>query len=308
MRKVTVVGAGNVGAQAAFCLSEMEMADVVLIDIVEGMPQGKALDMFEGTPVRGVDCKLTGTNDWAAMAGSAAVVVTAGLARKPGMSRSDLLAKNAEIIGGIADQIRTHAPEAFVIVVTNPLDAMTYLTFRRTGFPAQKVMGMAGVLDSTRFRSFIAMELGVSVLDVQAMVLGGHGDSMVPLTRYANVAGVPVSQLIPKERLEAIVQRTRDGGAEIVALLKSGSAYYAPGASAAQMVEAILKDRRRILPVSAYLDGAYGMKGIYIGVPVRLGARGVEEIIELDLNPEEKEALRLSGDGVTSLIRELNIA
>ncbi len=308
MRKVTVVGAGNVGSQAAFCLSEMEMADVVLVDIVEGLPQGKALDMFEGTPVRAVDCKIVGTNDWSAMAGSSAVVVTAGLARKPGMSRSDLLAKNAEIISGIAEQIRRHAPEAFVVVVTNPLDAMTYLMFRRTGFPANRVVGMAGVLDSTRFRSFIAMELGVSVLDVQAMVLGGHGDSMVPLTRYANVAGVPVTQLIAKDRLEAIVQRTRDGGAEIVALLKTGSAYYAPGASAAQMVEAILKDRRRILPASAYLDGAYGMRGIYLGVPVRLGAGGVEEVIELELNPEEREALRVSGDGVSSLIRELNLA
>jgi malate dehydrogenase len=307
MRKVTVVGGGNVGAMAAFCLSEMEVADVVLIDIVEGLPQGKALDMFEGTPVRGVDCRLTGSNDWSDMRGSDVVVVTAGLARKPGMSRTDLLLKNAEIIGGIAEKIRDLAPDAFVVVVTNPLDVMAYLTFKKTGFPSSRVMGMAGVLDSTRFRSFIAMELNVSAIDVQAMVLGGHGDSMVPLTRYANVAGVPVTQLIPKDRLDAIVQRTRDGGAEIVSLLKSGSAYYAPGESAAQMVEAILKDRRRILPVAAYLDGPYGMKGIYLGVPVRLGAGGVEQIIELELTAEESAALRASGDAVASSIRELGI-
>ncbi len=307
MRKVTVVGGGNVGAMAAFCLSEMEVADVVLIDIVEGLPQGKALDMFQGTPVRGVDCRLTGSNDWSDMRGSDVVVVTAGLARKPGMSRTDLLMKNAEIIGGIAERIRDLAPNAFVVVVTNPLDVMTYLTFKKTGFPSNRVMGMAGVLDSTRFRSFIAMELNVSAIDVQAMVLGGHGDSMVPLTRYANVAGVPVTQLIPKDRLDAIVQRTRDGGAEIVSLLKSGSAYYAPGESAAQMVEAILKDRRRILPVAAYLDGQYGMKGIYIGVPVRLGAGGVEQVIELELTAEESAALRASGDAVASSIRELGI-
>lgn len=305
MRKVTVVGAGNVGAQAAFCVSEMEIADVVLLDIVEGLPQGKALDMFEGTPVRGVDCRLTGSNDWADMKDSDVVVVTAGLARKPGMSRTDLLMKNAEIIGDIALRIKDLAPKAFVVVVTNPLDVMTYLTFKKTGFTASRVMGMAGVLDSTRFRSFIARELNVSAIDVQAMVLGGHGDSMVPLTRYANVAGVPVTQLIPKERLDAIVQRTRDGGAEIVSLLKTGSAYYAPGESAAQMVEAILKDRRRILPVAAYLDGQYGLKDIYCGVPVRLGAGGVEQIIELELTAEESSALRASGEAVASSIKEL---
>jgi malate dehydrogenase len=307
MRKVTVVGGGNVGAMAAFCLSEMELADVVLIDIVEGLPQGKALDMFEGTPVRGIDCRITGSNDWADMKGSDVVVVTAGLARKPGMSRTDLLMKNAEIIGDIAVRIRDHAPNAFVVVVTNPLDVMTYLTFKKTGFPANRVMGMAGVLDSTRFRSFIAMELNVSAVDVQAMVLGGHGDSMVPLTRYANIAGVPVTQLISKDRLDAIVQRTRDGGAEIVSLLKTGSAYYAPGESAAQMVEAILKDRRRILPVAAYLDGQYGLRGIYCGVPVRLGAGGVEQIIELELTAEESAALRASGESVAASIKELGV-
>jgi len=306
MSKVTVVGGGNVGAMAAFCIGEMELADVVLIDVIEGMPQGKALDMFEGSPVRGVDFQMRGSNDWNDLAGSDVVVVTAGLARKPGMSRSDLQQKNAEIIAGIAEKIRDLAPGAIVVVVTNPLDVMTYLTFRKTGFAPNRVMGMAGVLDSTRFRSFIAMDLGVSVLDVQAMVLGGHGDSMVPLTRYANVAGVPVSQLIPQDRLDAIVQRTRDGGAEIVALLKQGSAYYAPGESAAQMVDAILKNRHRILAVSAHLDGAYGMRGIFLGVPVRLGREGVEQVIELELAPAESAALRASGDGVAAGIRELS--
>jgi malate dehydrogenase len=307
MRKVTVVGGGNVGSMCAFYLSEMEIADVVLVDIVEGMPQGKALDMFEGTPVRGVDCRLRGSNDWTDLKDSDVVVVTAGLARKPGMSRTDLLLKNAEIVGDIADRIRDLAPRAFVIMVTNPLDVMAHLAFKRTGFPSERVMGMAGVLDSTRFRSFIAMELDVSVLDVHAMVLGGHGDSMVPLTRYATVGGIPVTELIPAARLEEIVQRTRDGGAEIVALLKTGSAYYAPGASAAQMVEAILKDKRRILPVAAHLDGQYGMKDVYLGVPARLGKGGVERILEIDLQPEELAALRRSGDAVASSIAELKI-
>ncbi|MDM7916715.1 MAG: malate dehydrogenase [Candidatus Eisenbacteria bacterium] len=305
MSKVTVVGAGNVGASCASYLTEMEISEVVLVDIVEGLPQGKALDLFEGTPVRGFDCKVHGTNDWTEMRDSDVVVVTAGLARKPGMSRSDLQQKNAEIVGGIAERIRDLAPSAFVIMVTNPLDVMAYLTYRKTGFPAARVMGMAGVLDSTRFRSFLAMELGVSVLDVQAMVLGGHGDSMVPLTRFATVGGVPVTQLIPADRLEQIVRRTRDGGAEIVALLKQGSAFYAPGASAAQMVDAILKNRSRILPVAAYLDGQYGMRDLYLGVPARLGAGGVEQIVELDLTDEELAALRASGAAVTSSIREL---
>jgi malate dehydrogenase len=307
MSKVTVVGGGNVGAMTAFCIGEMELAEVVIIDVIEGMPQGKALDMFEGSPIRGVDFQMRGSNDWQDMAGSDVVVVTAGLARKPGMSRSDLQQKNAEIVADVAEKIRNLAPNAIVVIVTNPLDIMTCLTFRKTGFPANRVMGMAGVLDSTRFRSFLAMELGVSVLDVQAMVLGGHGDSMVPLTRYANVAGIPVSQLIPEDRLAQIVQRTRDGGAEIVALLKQGSAYYAPGESAAQMVDAILKNRRRVLPVSAHLDGAYGMRGIYLGVPVRLGRDGVEQVIELELTREEAGALRASGDAVAAGIRELNI-
>lgn len=307
MSKVTVVGGGNVGAMCAFYLTEMEIADIVLVDIIEGMPQGKALDMYEGTPVRGVDCKIKGTNDWGEMRESDVVVVTAGLARKPGMSRTDLLKANAEIVGGIADKIRELAPRSFIIMVTNPLDVMAYLAYRKTGFPASRVMGMAGVLDSIRFRSFIALELSTSVLDVQAMVLGGHGDSMVPLTRSATVSGIPVTDLIARDRLEQIVQRTRDGGAEIVSLLKTGSAYYAPAASAAQMVEALLKNKRRILPLAAYLDGQYGMKDIYLGVPARLGAGGVEQILDIRLEPEELAALRKSGEGVAASIKDLNL-
>jgi malate dehydrogenase len=305
MPKVTIVGGGNVGAMVASYVSEMEIAEVMLIDIIEGMPQGKALDLLEGTPVRGADCTVQGSNDWGAMRGSDVVVVTAGLARKPGMSRTDLLLKNAEIIGDVATKIRELAPEAIVVMVTNPLDVMAYLAFKKTGFPAKRVIGMAGVLDSTRFRSFLATEMAVSILDVQAMVLGGHGDSMVPLTRYASVGGIPVTELIPKDRLDAIVQRTRDGGAEIVALLKTGSAYFAPGASAAQMVDAILRDRRRILPVAAYLEGQYGMREIYLGVPVCLGRGGVESVLEIHLLPEEMTALQRSGEAVAASIREL---
>lgn len=307
MAKVTIVGGGNVGAMTALYVSEKEVADVVLLDVVDGMPQGKALDIFEGTPVRGVDTRIRGSNDFEELRGSDVVVITAGLARKPGMSRTDLLMKNAEIITSISEKTRIYAPHAFVVMVTNPLDVMSYLCYRRTGFPRNRVMGMAGVLDSTRFRSFIAMELNVSVTDVTAMVLGGHGDAMVPLTRFTNVGGIPVSELIPADRLEKMVQRTRDGGAEIVALLKSGSAYYAPAASAAQMVEAILKNKRRILPASVLLDGEYGFKGVFLGVPIKLGATGVEEIIEVTLTEDEKEALARSARGVEEAIKELNI-
>lgn len=307
MAKVTIVGGGNVGAMTALYVSEKEVADVVLLDVVEGLPQGKALDMFEGTPVRGVDTRIRGSNDFEELRGSDVVVVTAGLARKPGMSRTDLLLKNAEIITSISEKTRIYAPHAFVVMVTNPLDIMSYLAWRRTGFPRNRVMGMAGVLDSTRFRSFIAMELNVSVADVTAMVLGGHGDAMVPLTRFTNVGGIPVSELIPADRLEKMVQRTRDGGAEIVSLLKSGSAYYAPAASAAQMVEAILKNKRRILPASVLLDGEYGFKGVFLGVPIKLGATGVEEIIEVSLTEEERDALARSARGVEEAIKELNL-
>ena len=307
MAKVTIVGGGNVGAMTALYVSEKEVADVVLLDVVDGMPQGKALDIFEGTPVRGVDTRIRGSNDFEELRGSDVVVITAGLARKPGMSRTDLLMRNAEIITSISEKTRIYAPHAFVVMVTNPLDVMSYLCYRRTGFPRNRVMGMAGVLDSTRFRSFIAMELNVSVTDVTAMGLGGHGDAMVPLTRFTNVGGIPVSELIPADRLEKMVQRTREGGAEIVALLKSGSAYYAPAASAAQMVEAILKNKRRILPASVLLDGEYGFKGVFLGVPIKLGATGVEEIIEVTLTEDEKEALARSARGVEEAIKELNI-
>ena len=296
--KVTVVGAGQVGATTAQRIGEAELADVTLIDIVEGMAQGKALDLQEAAPVMGVDATFAGSNDLAASAGSEIVVVTAGLPRKPGMSRDDLLHKNAEIVGGIADSVARHAPDATVIVVSNPLDVMTWLTFRRTGFAKNRVMGMAGVLDSARFTAFLAMELRVSVKDIRAMVLGGHGDSMVPLTRYTTVGGVPVAELIAEDRLAEIVQRTRDGGAEIVGLLKVGGAFYAPAASIAAMVAAILRDEKRVLPACTLLEGEYGLEDVFLGVPVKLGEAGVEEVLELKLRPEELDALRASADKV----------
>ena len=295
---VAVVGAGQVGATTAQRIGEAALADVTLIDIVEGMPQGKSLDLREAAPVLGADAIFRGSNDLAAMKGSDLVVVTAGLPRKPGMSREDLLQKNAEIVGGVADAILRYAPGAFVIVVSNPLDVMTWLTWRRTRFPKNRVMGMAGLLDAARFSAFIAMELGVSVKDIRAMVLGGHGDMMVPLARFSTVAGVPVTELIPQKRLGEIVQRTRDGGAEIVSLLKTGSAFYAPSASAAAMAAAILRDEKRILPVCALLQGEYGLSDVFVGVPAKLGAGGVEAVIELKLVKEEMEALRRSAEMV----------
>ncbi len=304
-RKISIVGAGNVGASCALYVSEMELGDVTLIDIVEGVPQGKSLDLFEGSPVRGADARMTGSNSYDDLAGSNVVVVTAGFPRKPGMSRTDLLNKNAEIIGTVAEAIRTKAPDAFVIVVTNPLDVMTYYMWKKTGFPRERVMGMAGVLDSTRFRSFIAAELNVSVQDVMAMVLGGHGDAMVPLTSYATVGGMPVTQLIPEKRLAEIVDRTKNGGAEIVALLKTGSAYYAPASSAAQMVEAILKDKKRVIPVAAGLTGQYGLSDLYFGAPVVLGEKGVEKIFEVPLTASERAALEKSAQEVKAAIAEL---
>lgn len=296
--RVTVVGAGNVGATTAQRIAEAGLADVVLVDIVEGMPQGKALDLQETLPVLGADATLTGSNDLAAMAGSDLVVVTAGLPRKPGMTREDLLQKNSDIVGGIADAIARHAPHATVIVVSNPLDVMTWLTWRKTKFPKNRVMGMAGVLDSARFSAFLAMELGVSIKDIRAMVLGGHGDMMVPLPRFSTVAGVPVTELIPAKRLEEIVKRTRDGGAEIVALLKTGSAFYAPSASAVAMVAAILRDEKRILPVCALLEGEYGLSDVFVGVPAKLGAGGVEAVLTLPLAADESAALRRSAESV----------
>jgi malate dehydrogenase len=291
--KITVVGGGNVGASCALRLGEMEIAnEVVLVDILGEMAQGKALDMWEAAPVYGFNTRLVGGDDYAATAGSEVVVITAGLARKPGMSRDDLLAKNAEIVGGIATEVAKHSPEAYIINVTNPLDEMTNVVKARTKFPAPRVMGMAGVLDSARLRAFIAMELKVAVEDVTAFVLGGHGDTMIPVVDYSSVSGIPLRKLMPEERIEAIVQRTRKAGGEIVALLKTGSAYYSPGASAAKMVESIIKDKGNILPASAWLEGQYGISGTYIGVPIKLGAAGVEEIYEIDLDAASLEVLQ----------------
>ena len=308
MPKITVVGAGNVGASAALYAAEAELGDVTLVDIVEGVAKGKALDLLEAGPVRGYDSLVEGSGDVRAVQGSDLIIVTAGLPRKPGMSRQDLLKANADIIRGVAEAIRDHAPKAFVITVTNPLDVMTYLTFRITGFPRERVMGMAGVLDSTRFRTFLAQEIGVSVEEVHAMVLGGHGDTMVPLVRYSTVSGIPVETFIGKARLAEIVQRTRDGGAEIVKLLQTGSAFYAPAASAVQMAEAILKDKKRLLPVAAHLQGEYGFRDIYLGVPAILGAKGLEKIIELELTAEEKAALANSAEEVRKGIADLELA
>ena len=305
MRKVSVIGGGNVGATAALYIAERGVADVTLVDILEGVPQGKSLDLLQSRSVRGFDSKITGTNDFKDIAGSDVVLQTAGFPRKPGMSRTDLLKANAEIIEKAAAAIREYAPKAVVICVTNPLDAMTWLMFKKTGFPPERVMGMAGVLDSARFCCFIAEELGVSANDVQAMVLGGHGDSMVPLPRYTTVSGISLPDLMSKEKIDALVKRTASGGAEIVGLLKTGSAYYAPAASAAQMVEAVLLDRKRILPAAAYLNGVYGLKDVYCGVPIKLGAGGVEQILELKLSAEELAALQKSAADVSAQIAEL---
>jgi len=308
MPKITVVGAGNVGASAALYAAEAELGDVTLIDIVEGVAKGKALDLLEAGPVRGYDSMIEGSGDIRSVKDSDLIIVTAGLARKPGMSRLDLLKANADVIRGVAEAIRELASKAFVIMVTNPLDVMTYLTFRITGFPRQRVIGMAGVLDSTRFRTFLAQEIGVSVEEVHAMVLGGHGDTMVPLVRYSTVSGIPVEKFIAKERLAEIVQRTREGGAEIVKLLQTGSAFYAPAASAVQMAEAILRDKKRLLPVAAHLEGEYGLRDIYLGVPAILGSRGLEKIVELELTVDEKTALANSAEEVRKGIADLELA
>jgi malate dehydrogenase len=305
--KVTVVGAGNVGATTAQYIVERELADVVLTDVVDGLPQGKALDLLEAGPVHGYDCRITGANDYEPTAGSDIVVITAGLARKPGMSRDDLLLKNAEIVGAVVAETARRSPTAILIVVTNPLDAMAQLAFRRSGFPKQRVIGMAGVLDSARFRTFIAHELDVSVENVTAFVLGGHGDTMVPLPRYSTVAGIPITELLPKDRLEALVTRTANGGAEIVSLLKTGSAYYAPAASVVEMVEAILRDKKKVLPCTAYLEGEYGVKGLFIGVPVKLGRRGIEQIVQVTLSPDEAAGLARSAAAVRELTDKLGI-
>jgi malate dehydrogenase len=303
--KVTVIGAGNVGATTAQRIAEAGLADVVLIDIVEGLPQGKGLDLAEAAPVVGHDGRITGTNDYADTAGSDIVVVTSGLARQPGMSRDDLLVKNAGIVRSVVEQAAKHSPNAILIVVTNPLDAMCHVALKASGFPRQRVLGMAGVLDSARFRTFIAQELGVSVEDTHAFVLGGHGDTMVPLPRYSTVAGVPITELMSADRVRALVDRTANGGAEIVALLKTGSAFYAPAAATFEMVEAILLDRKRVLPCAVLLDGEFGSRGLFVGVPVVLGARGIERVFEIELTTDERAAFDKSVAAVKELVAKL---
>ena len=306
-QKVAVIGAGNVGASTALYVAERGLADVTLIDIVEGMPQGKALDMQQAAPLWHTGGVIQGSNDFAAVAGSDVVVMTAGFPRKPGMSRTDLLKANADIIRPAADAVKKHAPNAFVVVVTNPLDVMAHLFWKQSGFPRNRVMGMAGILDSARFRAFIGMELGVSAADVQAMVLGGHGDSMVPLPRLTTVGGIPLPELLPQDRIDALVKRTAGGGGEIVALLKTGSAYYAPAMSAVEMVEALLTDQKRLVPCSVLLEGQYGLKDLFIGVPVLLGAKGIEKVLELKLSSDELAALQKSGKDVADMIAELAV-
>ena len=303
--KVTVIGAGNVGATTAQRIAESGLADVVLVDIVEGLPQGKGLDLAEAAPVVGHDARIVGTNDYAETAGSDIVVVTSGLARQPGMSRDDLMAKNAGIVRAVVEQAARHSPDAILIVVTNPLDAMCHVAMQASGFPRERVLGMAGVLDSARFRTFIARELGVSVEDTHAFVLGGHGDTMVPLSRYSTVAGVPITELLPPERVKALEERTANGGAEIVALLKTGSAFYAPAASAFEMVESILLDRKRVLPCAVLLQGEFKTDGLFVGVPVVLGEHGLERIFEIELTAGEQAAFDKSAAAVRDLVAKL---
>jgi malate dehydrogenase len=306
MEKITVVGAGNVGATAAQRLAEKELArQVVLIDIAEGIPQGKGLDQWQSAPVEGFDSRVIGTNGYDEAEGSGIFIVTAGIARKPGMSRDDLLNTNAKIVREVSENIARVAPDSIIIMVSNPLDVMTWVAKETTGFPRERVIGMAGVLDTARYRAFLAMELDVSVEDIQAMVLGGHGDTMVPLISYTTVSGIPVTQLMDRAALDAIVTRTRNGGAEIVGFLKTGSAYYAPSAAAVQMAEAIVKDKKRILPCAAYLQGEYGMDGIYMGVPCKLGRNGLEAILEVELTAEERAALERSAEAVREPMRVL---
>jgi len=304
-RKITVVGAGNVGATTAQRLAERDYADIVLVDIVEGLPQGKALDLNQSGPVVGYEPNMVGTNGYEETSGSDIVVITSGFPRQPGMSRDDLLAKNKEIVGGVASEVKDRSPDAIVIVVTNPLDAMCHVAFDTTQFSRQRVIGMAGILDSARFRTFLAWELGVSVRDVTGFVLGGHGDTMVPVVSYTNVAGIPIRQRIADDRLEEIVQRTRDGGAEVVKLLQKGSAYYAPAAAAAEMVDSIVFDQKRVLPCAALCQGEFGIDGLFVGVPIRLGTEGVEEILEIDLDDAEKAQLEKSAAAVQELVEAL---
>jgi malate dehydrogenase len=301
-RKVTVVGAGNVGANTAQKIAAKELADVVLVDVVEGVPQGKALDMLESAPIEGYDVRIVGTNGYEETAGSDIIVITAGFPRKPGMSRDDLLLANHEVVRSATEQAAKHSPNAILILVTNPLDAMCWTALKISGFARQRVIGMAGVLDTARFRTFIAEELNVSFENVTAMVLGGHGDTMVPLVRFTNVSGIPLSELTDQPTIDRLVQRTRDGGAEIVKYLKTGSAYYAPAASTVEMVESILKDKKKVLPCAAYLQGEYGISELFVGVPVKLGKEGIEKIYEIKLESAEQAALKKSADAVQELI------
>ena len=306
-RKVSVIGSGNVGATAARSIADKELADVVVLDILEGVPQGKGLDMLEACPVEGSDARVLGTNDYADTAGSDVVVITAGLARKPGMSRDDLLTKNYRIIKSVTEQVVAHSPNCIIVPVTNPLDAMCQVVYRVSGFPRERVIGMAGVLDSARMRTFIAQALDVSVENTHAFVLGGHGDTMVPLPRYSTVAGIPITELMEPAAIDAIVQRTAGGGAEIVKLLGTGSAFYAPGSAVVEMVEAILKDKKKILPCAAFLQGEYGIRELFVGVPVKLGAKGLEQIVEIELTEHEQAALARSADAVRELVRIIDV-
>ena len=305
MAKVSIIGAGMTGSTTAHWLAEREIADIVLVDIIDGLPQGKALDLTEAMPVIGKDVHVFGSNDYADTKNSDIVIITAGLPRKPGMSRDDLLVTNAKIVADVARKTLEQSPDAIFIVLTNPLDVMTYLTWKVTGLPTHRIVGQAGILDSARMRAFVAMETGVSVENINCYVLGGHGDDMVPLTRHSNIAGVPLNKYLPKDKLDAIVERTRKGGGEIVGLLKKGSAFYAPSAALAQMAEAIIKDKHLIVPATSYLDGEYGMHDIFIGVPTMLGRKGVEKVIEYELNDEEMAAFKKSADHVKSNVAKL---
>ena len=306
-KKIALIGGGNIGGVLAQEAAYRELGDVVIFDVVEGLPQGKALDMAEGAPVLGADAKITGANDYAEIAGADLVIITAGLARKPGMSRDDLLNTNLKIMKQVAEGVRDNAPDAYVIVVSNPLDAMVYTFKEVSGFPKNRVVGMAGVLDSSRFRAFVAWELGVSVQDVSALVLGGHGDTMVPLIRYCTVAGVPVSQLLPKEKIDAIVERTKGAGGEVVGLLKTGSAFVSPALSAIEMAESILKDKKRVLACACLCDGEYGVNGLYVGVPCVLGADGVERVIEVEMDAEERKLFDASVEHVRTLVEQIEL-
>ncbi len=306
-KKITIVGAGHVGAHSALWMGLKELGDIVLVDIVEGMPEGKALDIKEASPIEGFDVTITGTNDYRDTEGSDLVIITAGLARKPGMSRSDLIDKNSSIVKAVVENVVRYSPDAHLIVVTNPLDVMVYVAWKVSGLPPNRVVGMAGALDSARLKAFISMELGVSVEDVQAMVIGGHADEMVPLKRYTTVSGIPIEQLMTPDAIERVIERTRKAGGEIVSLLKTGSAYYAPSAAVAEMAESILKDKKRIIPCAVWCDGKYGLDGVFVGVPVKLGAGGVEEIVEIELNEEERTAFENSVKAIKGLITELTI-